>query len=353
MRKHNFCAGPCTLPQSVFKEAAAAVENYNNSGLSILEISHRSDAFVAIMEEARALALEMADLQNKDYEALFLHGGASMQFLMVAYNFLQKKAAYLDTGVWSSKAIKEGELFGEAIKVASSKDENYNYVPKNYSIPEVDYFHCTSNNTIYGTQLKEFPQIGIPMICDMSSDIFSKKIDYNQFDLIYAGAQKNIGTTGTALVLIKKELLKKIKPNVPSMLSYQTHIERKSMFNTPPVYAIYVALLNLRWLEKQGGISATESKNRKKAALIYKEIDRNPLFYGFAKKEDRSMMNATFFLKDESLSDKFNDLWQKAEINGLEGHRTIGGYRASMYNALSIESVELLVQTMQELEKNI
>ncbi len=353
MKKHNFCAGPCTLPQSVFEQAAEAVKNYNNNGLSILEISHRSDAFVAVMEEARALALELADLQNKKYEALFLHGGASTQFLMTAYNFLDKKAAYLDTGVWSSKAIKEAELFGEIVQVASSKDKNYNYVPKNYSIPNADYFHCTSNNTIYGTQLKDFPQTGIPVFCDMSSDIFSKKIDYNQFDLIYAGAQKNIGTAGTALVLIKKELLKKINKQVPSMLSYQTHINRKSMFNTPPVYAVYVALLNLKWLKKQGGITAIESKNRKKAALIYKEIDRNPLFYGFAEKEDRSMMNATFFLKDKNLSDRFDHLWQKAGINGLKGHRTIGGYRASMYNALPIESVELLVEKMQELEKNI
>lgn len=354
MKKHNFCAGPCTLPKNVFEEAAQAVVNFNNSGLSILEISHRSDAFVAVIEEARDLALELSGLKNKNYQALFLHGGASLQFLMVAYNLLEKKAAYLDTGTWSAKAIKEAKLYGEIEKVASSKDGNYNYIPKNYEIPATaDYFHLTSNNTIYGTQLKSFPQTEVPLVCDMSSDIFSKERDYSQFDLIYAGAQKNIGSAGTALVLINQDILGKVSREIPSMLNYKTHIERKSMFNTPPVYAIYIALLNLRWLKNNGGIKSIEQKNREKAALLYNEIDRNSLFYGFAKKEDRSMMNATFYLKEEKWREKFDQLCKEANINGLKGHRSIGGYRASMYNALPVESVEVLIESMQQLEKTV
>ncbi|PZD79286.1 3-phosphoserine/phosphohydroxythreonine transaminase [Mesonia sp. K7] len=352
MKKHNYSAGPCILPQEVFQEASKAILDFNNSGLSILEISHRSKDFVAVVEEARNLALELLNLENKGYTALFLHGGASTQFLMVAYNLLQKKAAYLNTGTWSSKALKEAKLFGEVIEVASSADKNFNYIPKNYQIPaDADYFHCTSNNTIFGTQMKSFPQTDVRMVCDMSSDIFSRQFDFSQFDLIYAGAQKNMGPAGTTLVVIKNDILGKVERQIPSMLNYQVHIDKDTMFNTPSVYAIYVSLLNLRWLKAQGGISAIEKVNTKKADLLYNEIDRNPLFTGFAAKEDRSPMNATFNLSDESLKEKFNTLWQEAGINGLNGHRSVGGYRASMYNALPLESVHVLVEVMKNLEQ--
>ncbi|WP_373058888.1 3-phosphoserine/phosphohydroxythreonine transaminase [Zunongwangia sp. H14] len=353
MKKHNFSAGPCILPQEVFQQASQAVLDFDNSSLSILEISHRSSAFVNVMEEARELALELLNLENKGYKSLFLHGGASMQFLMTAYNFLNRKAAYLNTGTWSSKAIKEARLFGEVIEVASSKDTNFSYIPKNYSIPEdADYFHCTSNNTIFGTQMKSFPHTGIPLVCDMSSDIFSRDLDFSKFDLIYAGAQKNMGPAGATLVVIKEDILEKVSRQIPSMMSYKVHIEKDSMFNTPPVYAVYVSLLTLRWLKAEGGIKALETKNKEKAELIYNEIDRNPLFKGFAEIEDRSHMNATFNLTDQALKEKFDELWKNAGINGLSGHRSVGGYRASMYNALPLESVKVLVDTMQELEKN-
>ncbi|MDT0644056.1 3-phosphoserine/phosphohydroxythreonine transaminase [Zunongwangia sp. F363] len=352
MKKHNFSAGPCILPQEVFQQASQAVLDFNDSGLSILEISHRSPAFVKVIEEARNLALELLNLQNKGYKALFLQGGASMQFLMTAYNLLNKKAAYLNTGTWSSKAIKEAKLFGEVIEAASSKDKNFNYIPADYSIPEdADYFHCTSNNTIFGTQMKSFPQTEVPVVCDMSSDIFSRVLDFSQFDLIYAGAQKNMGPAGATLVVIKEEILDKVKREIPSMMSYKVHIEKESMFNTPPVYAVYVSLLTLRWLKSRGGISAVEERNAQKAKLVYDEIDRNPLFKGFAAVEDRSAMNATFNLTDESNKDKFDEMWKEANINGLSGHRSVGGYRASMYNALPLESVQVLVDVMQNLEK--
>lgn len=352
MKKHNYSAGPCILPQEVFVEASKAILDFNNSRLSILEISHRSKDFVAVVEEARNLALELLNLENKGYTALFLHGGASTQFLMVAYNLLQKKAAYLNTGTWSSKALKEAKLFGEVIEVASSADKNFNYIPKNYQIPaDADYFHCTSNNTIFGTQMKSFPQTDVRIVCDMSSDIFSRQLDFSQFDLIYAGAQKNMGPAGTTLVVIKNDILGKVERQIPSMLNYQVHIDKDTMFNTPSVYAIYVSLLNLRWLKAHGGISAIEKVNTQKADLLYNEIDRNPLFTGFAAKEDRSPMNATFNLSDESLKEKFNALWQEAGINGLNGHRSVGGYRASMYNALPLESVQVLVEVMKNLEQ--
>ncbi|MGW1456021.1 3-phosphoserine/phosphohydroxythreonine transaminase [Salegentibacter agarivorans] len=352
MKKHNYSAGPCILPQEVFKEAAQGILNYQDSGLSIMEISHRSAAFVDVMEEARNLSLELLGLQNKGYKALFLQGGASMQFLMTAYNLLNKKAAYLNTGTWSSKAIKEAKLFGEVIEVASSKDKNFNYIPKNYQIPsDVDYFHCTSNNTIFGTQIKDFPDVDAPLVCDMSSDIFSRELDFSKFDLIYAGAQKNMGPAGTTLVVIKEDILGKVEREIPSMLNYKVHLEKDSMFNTPAVYAVYVSLLTLRWIKNHGGIAAMEKRNTEKADLLYKEIDRNPLFKGFAEVEDRSPMNATFNLVDESKKEDFDKLWKDAGINGLNGHRSVGGYRASMYNALDIESVKVLVETMQKLEK--
>ncbi len=347
MKKDNFCAGPCLLPQSVFEEASEAILNYDDLGLSILEISHRSQAFTNIIEEAKATVLELTGLKNKGYQVLFLHGGASMQFLMVAYNLMNKKAAYLNTGRWSTKAMTEAQFFGEVVEVASSADKNFSYIPKNYKVPtDVDYFHCTSNNTIYGTQMKSFPKVNVPLVCDMSSDILSRSIDYSQFDLIYAGAQKNMGTAGTAMVLLKEEILSKVSHQIPTMMDYRVQLEKKSVFNTPAVYAIYVAMLTLRWLKDQGGIKAIEPINRQKADLLYVEIDKNPAFKGLAAKEDRSMMNVTFKLTDESLTKEFDKTWMDSGIVGLKGHRTAGGYRASIYNAMPLKSVEILTEVM-------
>ncbi len=352
MKKHNFSAGPCILPSSVLKQASNAVINFDNLDLSLLEISHRSSSFVSVMEHAKELALEHLGLQNKGYKALFLQGGASMEFLMVAYNFLENKAGYTNTGTWSDKAIKEAKLFGDVVELASSKHANFNYIPKDFTIPSgLDFFHCTSNNTIFGTQMNEFPQTDCPLICDMSSDIFSRKLDFEKFDLIYAGAQKNMGPAGTTLVVVKEDVLGQVSRKIPSMLDYKVHISKDSMFNTPAVFPVYVSMLTLSWLKEQGGISAIEILNNQKAELLYTEIDRNPLFKGFvANKEDRSKMNATFSLTDDSLTDSFDTLWKQAGINGLNGHRSVGGYRASMYNALSIESVQVLVDVMQNLE---
>ncbi|QKX06406.1 3-phosphoserine/phosphohydroxythreonine transaminase [Aquimarina sp. TRL1] len=352
MKKHNFSAGPCILPQDVFKEASQAILDFNNSGLSILEISHRSKDFVDVMEEARSLALELLGLEGKGYKALFLQGGASTQFLMTAQNLLSKKAGYINTGTWSSKAIKEAKLFGEVVEVASSKDANFNYIPKGYDIPtDLDYLHLTSNNTIFGTQIKEFPTTNVPLVCDMSSDIFSRQLDFSKFSLIYAGAQKNMGPAGATLVIIKEDILGQIEREIPSMLDYQIHISKGSMFNTPPVFAVYTSMLTLRWVKKMGGIAAVEELNEKKAKLIYSEIDVNPLFQGFAAIEDRSDMNATFKLVDGDLKEAFDSMWNEAGINGLNGHRSVGGYRASIYNALSLDSVAVLVDVMGDLER--
>ncbi|MCG2418634.1 3-phosphoserine/phosphohydroxythreonine transaminase [Aequorivita sp. F47161] len=353
MKKHNFSAGPCILPQSVLQKSAEAVLNFNNLNLSLIEISHRSKDFVEVMETAQSLALVHLQLQNKGYKALFLQGGASMQFLMTAYNLLEKKAAYLNTGTWSEKAIKEAKMLGEVIEVASSKSENFNFIPKNYNIPkDADYFHCTSNNTIYGTQMQDFPKTEIPLVCDMSSDIFSRQLDFSKFGLIYAGAQKNMGPAGTTLVVIKEEILGKVSRAIPSMLNYKVHLDKDSMFNTPPVFSVYVSMLTMQWLKDSGGISAIEKVNNEKAALLYSEIDRNALFEGFvSKKEDRSKMNATFNLKNDGLKATFDDHLKQAGINGINGHRSIGGYRASMYNALPLESVQVLVDVMQTVEK--
>jgi phosphoserine aminotransferase len=356
MKIHNYSAGPCILPQEVFEKSAQAILNFNNSGLSILEISHRSKDFVAVMDEARALALDLLGLTGKGYQALFLQGGASLEFLMVPYNLLKKdsKASYLDTGTWASAAIKEAKSFGETVVVASSKEDNYNYIPKNYTVPaDSSYFHCTSNNTIFGTQMKEFPELKIPVVCDMSSDIFSRVLDFSKFDLIYAGAQKNMGPAGTTLVVVKEEILGKSGQNIPSMLDYEKHIKAESMYNTPAVFPVYASLLTLQWLKKIGGIAAIEKMNNAKASLLYSEIDRNPLFVGAAKTEDRSNMNATFLLKDETHAPIFDKLWKEAGISGLPGHRSVGGYRASMYNALPIESVQVLVDVMKKLELEI
>jgi phosphoserine aminotransferase len=353
MKKHNFSAGPCILPQEVLQKAADAILNFNDDDLSLIEVSHRSASFVAIMEKGRQLALELLGLENKGYKALFLQGGASLEFLMVAYNLLEKKAAYLNTGTWADKAIKEAKAFGEVVEVGSSKDKGFSYIPKGYTIPEdVDYFHCTSNNTVAGTQIKEFPNTNAPLICDMSSDIFSRQLDFEKFDLIYAGAQKNMGPAGATLVIVKEEIIGKVARHIPSMLNYQTHIDKDSMFNTPSVFAVYVSTLTLQWLKDLGGIPFIETVNAKKAALLYAEIDRNSLFKGVVAKEDRSTMNATFVLTDPSLKDTFDTLWKEAGINGLTGHRSVGGYRASMYNALPLYSVQVLVNAMQALEKN-
>ena len=356
MKKHNYSAGPCILPQEVFQKSAEAILDFNNSGLSLLEISHRSKDFVAVMDEARDLALELLDLKGKGYQALFLHGGASLEFLMVPYNLMKVdgKAAYLDTGTWASAAIKEAKLFGEVTVVASSKDENYSYIPKGFTVPnDVDYFHCTSNNTIFGTQIKEFPTVSIPMVCDMSSDIFSRVLDFSKFDIIYAGAQKNMGPAGTTLVVIKEEILGKSGRVIPSMLDFEKHIKAESMYNTPAVFPVYASLLTLQWLKKIGGIAAVEKLNQAKANLLYTEIDRNPYFKGAAKVEDRSNMNVVFLLDNEDHTELFDSMWKAAGISGLPGHRSVGGYRASMYNALPIESVQVLVDVMKDFESQV
>jgi len=351
MAKHNYSAGPCVLPQGVFKKASDAVLNFNGIDLSILEISHRSKEFIEVMDKAQALVKEILEVPA-GYSVLFLQGGASLEFLMVPFNLLNTngKAAYLETGAWAKKAFKEAATLGNAEIIASSADKNYNYIPKKYQIPsDVDYFHCTSNNTIYGTQIKDFPKTDALLVSDMSSDIFSRKIDISKFDLIYAGAQKNLGPAGTTLVIVKDEILGKIDRKIPSMLDYQIHAKADSMFNTPPVFSIYVSMLTLEWLKELGGIEVMQKMNEEKAALLYNEIDSNPLFKGTAELEDRSLMNVTFLLTNESLKDEFDTMWNTANISGIKGHRSVGGYRASMYNALAKESVQALVDVMKKL----
>ncbi|WP_044397681.1 3-phosphoserine/phosphohydroxythreonine transaminase [Lacinutrix sp. Hel_I_90] len=350
MMRHNFSAGPCVLPKEVILKASEALLDFDN-GLSLIEISHRSKAFVDVMEKARALALELLGLEGKGYKALFLQGGASTQFLMVALNLLEKRAGYLNTGTWADKAMKEAQIYDDVYEVASSKASNYNYIPKGYDVPsDYDYLHVTSNNTIFGTQMKSFPKVDIPLVCDMSSDIFSRTLDFSQFDLIYAGAQKNMGPAGTTLVVVKEEVLGKVSRKIPSMMDYKVHISKNSMFNTPPVFAVYTSMLTLEWLKNLGGIKAIEEVNEMKARIMYSEIDLNPLFKGFTAKEDRSNMNATFTLESENLKETFETMVKEAGINGINGHRSVGGYRASMYNALSIDSVKALVEVMSELE---
>lgn len=352
MKKHNFSAGPSILPQEVIQKSAEAVVELNGIGLSLLEISHRSKEFVTVIEKARSLALELMGLEGKGYRALFLQGGASLQFLMTAQNLLARKGGYVNTGTWSQKAIKEARLFGEVVEVASSQDQGFDHIPKGYEIPsDLDYLHLTSNNTIYGTQFKKFPKTDVPLICDMSSDIFSKELDYSQFDLIYAGAQKNMGPAGTTLVVLRDGILGGPQRKIPSMLDYAVHLDKESMFNTPPVFSIYVSMLTLEWLKGQGGLAAMGERNRRKADLLYSEIELNPLFSGYAAKEDRSDMNATFNLTEGTLKDTFDQMCKEAGISGLNGHRSVGGYRASMYNAMTLESVGVLVDVMSELEK--
>jgi phosphoserine aminotransferase len=354
MKIHNFSAGPCILPQEVFNEASESLIDFDNLGLSVVEISHRSKSFVAVMDEAVALTKELLHVPDT-HEVIFLQGGASMQFIMVAFNLLTEsgKAQYLDTGAWSSKAYKEAAGLGKAEVLASSKDSNYNYIPKGYTIDEsADYFHCTSNNTIYGTQIKDFPDTRVPVVADMSSDIFSRSIDVKDFDLIYAGAQKNLGPAGATLVIVRKNALGRSGRYIPTMLDYTTHISKGSMFNTPPVFSVYVSMLTLRWLKANGGVETIAKRNDEKASLLYQEIDRNSLFAGTAAIEDRSTMNACFLLNDEGAhKEYFDKLINTNQISGINGHRSVGGYRASMYNAMDIESVQVLVNCMQELEK--
>jgi len=354
MKKHNFSAGPCILPQEVLKQASDAILNFNNDNLSLIEISHRSKPFVKVIDKAVELVKELLNVP-KGYSVLFLQGGASMEFLMVPLNLMNinGKAAYTNTGAWAKKAITEAKKLGDVTVVGDSSDTNYNYIPKGYEISsDVDYFHCTSNNTIYGTQMKEFPNSATLMVCDMSSDIFSRSIDVSRFDIIYAGAQKNMGPAGATLVIVKDEVLGKTGRNIPTMLDYNTHISKGSMFNTPPVFPIYVSMLNLQWLKNLGGVEVIEKLNHEKADLLYSEIDRNPLFEGTAAKEDRSNMNVCFLLNDSSKEDAFNTLWNAAGISGIKGHRSVGGYRASMYNAMPIESVQVLIDVMKKLEQN-
>ena len=347
---HNFNAGPSILPRSVFEEAAQAVLNYDHTGLSILEIGHRTPIFQEVMDEARALVRELMGLDD-DHEVLFLHGGASTQFMQVPMNLLDDKetAAFTDTGVWSTKAIKEAKLFGKVEIVCSSKDSNFNFIPKDFAVPnDAKYLHITTNNTIYGTQWQKMPKTSNSLVADMSSDIFSRVLDFNSFDLIYAGAQKNMGPAGVNLVIVNRNILGKVKRSIPTIMDYRNHIKEGSMLNTPPVFAIYVCLLTLRWLKAQGGIAAIEKLNTAKAALLYAAIDGNPLFTGTVNKEDRSKMNVCFVMNDPSMEEPFLKFTKEQGIVGIKGHRLVGGFRASLYNALPISSVEVLAQLMKE-----
>ena len=353
--KHNFGAGPGILPHEVLKQAAEAVVDLNGTGLSLLEISHRSADFEAVLDEAVKLVKELLEVPE-GYSVLFLQGGASTQFAMVPYNLLPStgKAAYLESGVWANKALKEAKYFGEVEIVATSKESNFTYIPKNYTIPtDAAYFHITSNNTIYGTQLHEFPKSPIPMVADMSSDIFSRKFNVADFGLIYAGAQKNMGPAGTTLVIVKDEILGKVDRKIPSMLNYQTQIDGGSMYNTPPVFAIYVSMLTLRWLKSKGGVEAIAKENKAKSNALYAEIDRNPLFKPVCAVEDRSDMNVCFVMENPEHEKPFLKLCDERGIVGVKGHRSVGGFRASIYNALPITSVHALIDVMQEFqEKN-
>lgn len=350
---HNFSAGPCILAPEVIKKAGEAVVNFNNLDLSLLEISHRSKDFVEVMEKAQSLVKEVLNVPE-GYEVVYLGGGASLGFYIAAMNLLplNGKAAYINTGTWASKAIKEAKRLGNIDVIASSEDRNFSYIPKNIKVPAgTDYLHYTSNNTIFGTQFKSVPDTDSMLICDMSSDIFSKPVDVSKFDLIYAGAQKNLGPAGSTLYIVKKEVLNRTGREIPSMLDLSTHISKDSMFNTPPVFPIYVNMLTLEWLKNLGGVNKMAEMNEAKASLLYNEIDRNPLFKGVTDVEDRSEMNVTFVLNDDAYKERFDLLWNEANISGIKGHRSVGGYRASIYNAMPIGGVQALVDTMKELER--
>lgn len=353
IKKHNFGAGPCILPDSVLQQAANAVVNWNNMGLSILEVSHRSTEFESVVLKTQLLVRELLQVPD-NYEVLFLQGGASTQFSMVPMSFLKENscAAYLDTGYFAQKAIKEAKLFGEVYIPASSSDKAYSYIPGLTELPkEIVYLHCTSNNTIEGTEMFDFPENRVPLICDMSSDIFSRAINVKNFDLIYAGAQKNLGPAGMTLVIARNEFLNTAKSPLPSMSDYRIFRDNISMYNTPPVFSIYVAMLNLMWLKAQGGVLNIEEQNKSKSSMLYQEIDRNPLFYGTADVACRSRMNITFKMHDTTLEQEFLGYAVKRGIIGIKGYRTVGGFRASLYNALPLLSIEFLVQVMKDFEK--
>lgn len=355
MKKYNFGAGPSILPQEVMKATADACVEFGDTGLSLMEISHRTKDFQAVMDEAQALFKELLDIPE-GYSVLFLGGGASLEFCMVPFNLLEKKAAYLNTGVWAKKAMKEAKLFGEVVEVASSADANYTFIPKDYEIPaDADYFHITTNNTIYGTEIREDLDSPVTLVADMSSDIFSRKVDVSKYGLIYGGAQKNLSMAGVTFVIVKDEILGHVSRAIPTMLDYRTHVEKGSMFNTPPVVPIYCALQNLRWIKAQGGVEEMERRAKERAALLYAEIDRNPLFRGTAKAEDRSLMNICFVMNDEYKEHEaaFLAFAQGRGMQGIKGHRSVGGFRASCYNAMSVEGVKALIACMQDFEKEI
>ena len=353
MKKHNFYAGPSILPQYTLDKAIEGIKDFAGTGLSVLEISHRSKEFVACVSDTIALFKELLEIPA-GYQVIFLGGGASLQFAMVPMNMLEKKAAYLNTGEWAGKALKEAKLFGEVVEVASSKEKLFNYIPKNYSIPsDADYFHITTNNTIYGTELKKDLDVKIPLVADMSSDIFSRPVDVSKYSLIYGGAQKNLAPAGMAFVIIKEDVLGKVTRPLPSMLDYRVHIKGESMFNTPPVFTVFAAQQTLTWLKNLGGVKAIQKKNIEKAKILYDEIERNKLFVPtIADPEDRSLMNICFVMKPEykDLEKPFADFAKSKGILGIEGHRSTGGFRASTYNALPKESIEALVNTMKEFE---
>ena len=355
MKKHNFYAGPSILSEYTLNNTAAAIKDFAGTGLSILEISHRSKEFTAVIEEAAQLFKELLDVPA-GYEVLFLGGGASMQFCMVPFNLLKTKAAYLDTGTWSSKAIKEAKLFGEVDVVASSKEANYTYIPKDYTVPaDVDYFHITTNNPIYGTEIRKDPDVNVRLVADMSSDIFSRPVDVSKYDLIYGGAQKNLAPAGVTFVIVKEDVLGKVERAIPTMLDYRTHISKGSMFNTPPVLPIFSALQTLRWYKELGGVEKLEQLDKAKAAKLYDAIDNSKIFTGTVKAEDRSIMNVCFVMKPEyaELEKGFVDFAATKGIVGIKGHRSVGGFRASLYNALPMESVDVLIAAMKEYENKI
>ena len=352
--KHNFCAGPAVLPQEVIEKSAQAVYDFAATGISILSISHRSKEFKPVVDEAEALIKEILDVPE-GYSVLFLAGGASMEFCRVPYNFLNKKAAYLNTGVWAKKAMKEAKAFGEVVEVASSAESTYTYIPKDYVIPaDADYFHFTTNNTIYGTEIRKDLDSPVPLISDMSSDIFSRPIDVSKYNCIYGGAQKNLAPSGMAFVIVKNDALGHVDRYIPTMLNYQTHIDNGSMFNTPPTFTIYSALESLRWLKAQGGVKVMAKRAEARAAKLYTEIDRNKLFVGTAKEEDRSYMNICWVMNPEyaELEEDFLKFAQGKGMVGIKGHRSVGGFRASCYNALPMESVDALIACMKEFEAN-
>ena len=353
MKKHNFYAGPSILPKITLEKTAEAIYNFAGTSISLMSISHRSKEFVAVMEEAQQLFKDLLNIPE-GYSVLFLGGGASMQFAMIPYNLLDKKAAYLNTGAWSTKAIKEAKMFGEVKVVASSEDKNFTYIPKGYTIPEdADYFHITTNNTIYGTEIKSDMDSPVPLVADMSSDILSRPVDVSKYALIYGGAQKNLAPAGVAFVIVRDDVLGKTNRAIPTMLRYQTHIDKGSMFNTPPVFAIFALLQTLQWLKNLGGVEAIHRINKKKAAMLYSEIERNTFFKGTVNKEDRSLMNVCFVM-DDGLEDKekhFLDFATAKGMVGIKGHRSVGGFRASIYNALPMESVEALIACMKEFEQ--